>query len=269
MPVPVKTFFASTTEQSRFCCILVTNIFLHVVQLPFKEGKSNIYKKNKAWREMKFSVHGWENATPYCQGICSGCIGWSLLQIRCCWHYPSCPCCLRSFPHKITRHIFGRSWCRALFSWSAHSPLGKSHHGLIQAAQQQKTFPPGENKTFSNLPFHNSITRQRLYKNADETYKLYPWRCNTHCQMSSRRQSDLVLFFPARLCGGVHTQNRHPVIKTFICLTPELLRTCKQKCFLLLLCDPCLLSPVTFAVVDPKSKLQLKHRHTQEHIPKS
>lgn len=58
MPVPVKTFFASTTEQSRFCCILVTNIFLHVVQLPFKEGKSNIYKKNKAWREMKFSVHG-------------------------------------------------------------------------------------------------------------------------------------------------------------------------------------------------------------------
>lgn len=50
-----------------------------------------------------------------------------------------------------------------MFSWPAHSPLGKSHHGLIQAAQQQRTSPLGENKTFSNLPLYNSITSQSFF----------------------------------------------------------------------------------------------------------
>lgn len=176
---------------------------------PLKREKSNIYKKSKAWRDVKFSVlmHGWENAAPV--------LPENLFRVY--WVVSPADKALLALSQlsllsqKLfqTRHIFGRSWCRALFSWSAHRPLGKSHHGLIQAAQQQKTFPPGEDKTFSNLPFHNSITQQRFCKNVGETHKAYPWGCNTHFQMSSRRQTDHIWLFPDRLCGRIHTQSRH------------------------------------------------------------
>lgn len=149
---------------------------------------------------------------------------WGCLLQRCWWHHPSCPCWLRSCSNKTTdTSLVGADVFMACTQSSGQE-------------SPQETSPLGENKTFPNLPLYNLIALQSFCKNMGETLKLYHSRCDTHFQMSRRRQSEHFLFFPARLYGTGHTQSRHPCSYNFHLPNPA---PGEMRASLLVLSDPC------------------------------